>query len=287
MKKFKFHHFKTNELDAPRQRAFFRHHMRRFLTVYRYYGVDMHRQIFEGHIETVVKRKPQEVVSLRFHIGNAGSSTPWDGHILLFGIGFFWGHSAFRKLAARLTRCSGYPYDTRDWSFRISDGRLWWEFANHDDSCEKVYPHRGRKKKNGRYKQRTWRRGSIAISPAEWFWGPKRYSYETVDGFATVVKFPDGDYPVLVNLQKQYYGRTKTDQRKHIPGWNLDVDAPSGIPTHVDHSGGWKGDRTYGFGVDFSMPREDWKIDAEAAVMARILDFRARSGFRTPDSQED
>lgn len=282
--KLRLHRFKINELDNPSSRKAYRHYTRRFWHVYKVYPDGMERNFFEGHLETMVRRKlNDDILTTRFHIGNMGSETPWDGHFVLFGIGFFWSHTAFRKLAAWLTRCSGYQYDTRNWILRISDKRLWWEIAEHSDMCRKN-PH----------KRRSWRRGSINISLAEAIWGPLKYTYEDVATHRTLIKMEEGEYAVILKLQRCFLGRTKVPRPKHQVSWVVDVDAPRGIPTHVDHSGGWKGDRTYGFGVNLEAPRlevwaprlEDWEPDAEAAVKAWVLKERSRTGFRKPDPVE-
>jgi hypothetical protein len=266
------HKFKINDLDSnPSARKRYRHYMRRFFTLY---GKD-EKTLFSGHFETIAYRKFDNPFSVALHIGNAGSDSAWRGHFLLFGVGFFWGHTAFRKLANWLTRCSGYKYDTRDWMIRIADSDLWWECAEHDQMCEK-HRRRGTRRRN-----RTWRRGVLNLSIPEAIWGPYRYSYEDVDQFPATLKMPEGEYAVLLKLQKVFYGRTKTPRAKQIQTWCIDVEAPKGIPTHRDHSGGWKGDRTYGFGVDFKYPESrGWQEDAYAVVTARVYQYRGDSGFR-------
>lgn len=277
----RFHWFKMNERDRNGGRQRYWHYMRRFLTVYN----KEEQSIFEGHLETVSARKNFSPLSVRFHIGNAGSETPWDGHILIFGTGFFWGHSGFRKLAVRLSRCSDTRYDARDWSLRIGDNRLWWQFAAHDDLCFKMQDGRRRRSAFKKRRRNTWRRGNINISIPEAIWGPKRYTYEDIDSYPTTIKMPEGEYAVVIKLQKCFLGRTKVARRKHEVSWVLDVDSPKGVPTHYDPSGGWKGDRTYGWGVAFEYPRsEGWELDAEAAVTAWVLKERARTGFRKPQS---
>lgn len=288
--KLRIHYHKINERDNPRQRAAYWHYMRRFWHMYRVYPDGTERNIGEWHIESIAKKHPGgDLLSTRFHIGNSGSETPWDGHLILFGIGFYWGYSRGRRLANWLTRCTGYKYDSRDWTLRISDNRLWWEIANHSDMCDITRGEKAkRRQKNKTAKRRrgylSWRRGSINLSIPEMIWGPNKYTYKIVDGFATMLTFEDGEYPVIIDLQHQYFGRTKVPLERQVRTWHLEVDAPGGIPTHVDHSGGWKGDRTHGFGVRFDNPRPaEWKIDAEAAVRAWVLNERARTGFRKPD----
>ena len=285
--KLRTHYHKINELDNPRQRATYRYYMRRFWHMYRVYPDGMERNVGEYHYELLIRRKIENLIALRFHIGNDGSETPWDGHLTILWVSFYWGYSRGRRLASWLTRCSGYKYDSRDWTFRISDKHVWWEFANHSDMCDKTRPKargyvKGRNNKKRR-RYNSWRRGSWNLSILDKIWGPKRHTYEQVDGFATMLKFKgEGEYPVIIDLKRVYFGRTKVDRSRHIVTWALEVDAPGGIPTHVDHSGGWKGDRTHGFGLDFQPPvMAEWRIDAEAAVRAWVLKERSRTGVRT------
>jgi len=282
----KFHLFKINELDRRNGRKHYWHYMRRFLHIYKgSEEYDSLHEIFGGHIETHVRKRTETLFALRLHIGNDGSETPWDGHIQIFGIGFFWGHTAFRKMASWLSRCSGYKYDSREWSIRISDGTLYWSLAEHSDMCSKhsrAYLRKSTKKRKFPRRRVTWRRGSINLSIPEAIWGPKRYTYEDVDSYVTTIKMPEEEYAAVLRLQKVFFGRTKVAKHKHEQSWTIEVDSPKGIPTHYDSSGGWKGDRTYGFGVHFDYPRsQGWQIDAENAVTAWVLKERARTGFRT------
>lgn len=282
MKKYHLHHHKINERDNPRSRPHYWLYMRRWWHLYKTTN-GKEREIFEGHVEYSFRKKVGDsIFSIRLHTGNMGSETPWDGHLTILWFSFYWSHTAFRKLAARISRCGGYQYDTRNWTLRIFSNRLWWEFGTHSDMCD-LHRQNRRKKKTGR--RRTFREGSFTLSIPELIWGPKRYTYDTIDSFATMLKFKgEGSYPAIIDLQKVYLGRTKVPRAKHVQSWNLEVDSPTGIPTHVDHSGGWKGDRTHGFGVKFDYPQsEGWQIDAEAAVVAWVLSERARTGFRSPD----
>lgn len=280
------HYFVINELDRDNGRKVYRHYKRRFLWLYKVVPVvkdgmkmeGLEKTLWQGHFETIIRKKHPLVnlLSTRFHIGNGGSETPWDGHCIIFGMGFYWGHSGFRKLAEWLTRCSGYKYDTRDWVIRISDGSLWWEFANHSDMC-------GYDDRNIRLRKKNHRRGSFNLSIAEAIWGPKRYSYVDEDEFEADIVMPEGSYPAVIKLQKVRFGRTKVAKSKHETEWHLDVDVPKGVPSHYDRSGGWKGDRTYGFGVKFKLPNLiGWEQDALNCVTARVFEMRGESGFREP-----
>lgn len=289
----RIHRFKINELERDKGREFYWHYMRRFLKIYS----KTEKEVWSGHFETIVKKHIQgDLFSARFHIGNRGSETPWDGHLIILGVGFYWGLGIGRKLANWLSRCSGYPYDTRDWTLRISDGRLCWEIANHDDMCEKHRIAWGRSDiisrgqpgtpgygKKRRRPRKSLQSGSINISIPEAIWGPRRYFREEVDSFLTTIKMPEGEYGVILKLERAYLGRTKVPKHKHIKSWCIEVDSPNGIPTHFDKSGGWKGDRTYGFSVNFPYPRsEGWQKDAEALVTAWVYKQRGESGFREP-----
>jgi len=278
------------------------------------YLVDNEVSVWQGHLEIPIRKVGirESLFAIRFHIGNKGSETPWDGHLTLFGASIYWGHSGFRKLAERLSRCDGYPYDTREWMLRISDNTLWWEFAQHDDMCRKnsirmkedarfreFKPSKAKrfvknnpaKVKVRRRRWSSWRRGSINLSIPEAIWGPRRYSYEDLARFQTLIKLPEDDYAVILTLQKVYYGRTKVDKSKHTISCSVDVDAPRGIPTHVDHSGGYKGDRTFGFSVKLpdstlQMYEEVWPVACEDAVKTWVERERARTGFVKPDPVE-
>lgn len=258
------------------------------------YLVQDEKSVWQAHLETPFRKwkyLKDHIFAARFHIGNRGSETPWDGHLVILGFAWYWGHSGFRNLAERLSSCDGYKYDTRNWLIRISDNRLYWEFANHDDMCNKFRMHsrsKGMKVRNSRTPK--WRRGSINISIPEAIWGPKRYSYEDHGVHQALLRLREDNYAVILTLQRVFYGRTKVDKAKHIQSWSVDVDAPRGIPTHVDHSGGYKGDRTFGFGVKLPVDgAEDayvlanWEWIGMDAVKAWVLAYRERTGFVKPD----
>lgn len=262
--------FKINERDAERGgRKRYRHFTRRFYSFYN----KAEELIFGFRFETIVYKKDRDI-SIRFSI-NPDGDQGWGGHFLLFGIGFFWGFEGFRKLAERLVRCKGYPYDSRTWSIHTSsDARIYWEFARHDDMC-----------RGSECGKPLGHSGHLNFNLVEKIRGPIRYTYEDLDHFATTIKMPEGEYAAVLTLRKCYLGRTKVNKSKHKRSYEIDVDSPKGIPTHYDKSGGYKGDRTYGFGVNFPYNRsQGWQQDAEALVTARVLTWRGESGFREPQS---
>ncbi|QCQ91750.1 hypothetical protein [Rhodococcus sp. SGAir0479] len=237
--------------------------MRRFLTVRRF---EDGPQLFAGHLETII-RKPNPEFSARFHVGTAASETPFDGHLTILGSGIYWGTENGRKLAAWLTREERHPWDGRDLSVRIHNGRAYLSAWVHPDNWVR-----------GEFAQ--WRSGSWLVSPLDHFYGPARYWHADVDRADLVVELPEGAYPVTATLQRQTYGRPKS--RRRTESWVVNVESPNGIPNRRDRSGGWKGDRAYGFGVALASRRPDWDVDAKAAIAARILKDRADSGFREP-----
>ncbi|QCG77574.1 hypothetical protein SEA_DIZZYRUDY_79 [Microbacterium phage DizzyRudy] len=291
----RLHYFVIDERKGGRRYADeFWYYKRRFWHFYRPgrivrkgdYLVQDEESVWQAHLETPFRKwkyLKDHIFAARFHIGNQGSETPWDGHLVILGFAWYWGHSGFRNLAERLSQCSGYKYDTRNWMIRISDNRLYWEFANHDDMC-------GYHDQALKVRKKNRRRGSINISIPEAIWGPKRYSYVDKGVHQALLRLREDNYAVILTLQEVYYGRTKVKREKHIRSWSVDVDAPRGIPTHVDHSGGYKGDRTFGFGVKLPVDgAEDayvlanWEWIGMDAVKAWVLAYRERTGFVKPD----
>lgn len=243
------------------------HHKRRFF--YKEVPEDL-KDLFR--IETIV-RKPRAEFSIKFHVGNAGSETPWDGHLNVLGSAFYWGISPGRDLAQKLTTNKKHKYDGRDISLRLSDRRAYFKLWAPSDRWE-------------RGEMARWRDSSFRISPADILFGAKRYSYKDLSIARMEIDLPEGSYPVIVKVQEQTLARTKSKrviEKKLI----LDVEAPKGIPIYVDHSGGWKGDRVYGFGVGLKELRANWVQDAKNAITAWALAERAKNGFVKPDPIED
>lgn len=243
------------------------HHKRRFF--YQEDPKDL-KDLF--HIETIV-RKPRAEFSIKFHVGNAGSETPWDGHLNVLGSAFYWGISPGRDLAQKLTSNKEQRYDTRDIQFRLSENRAWIKLWAPSDRWEYG-------------KLPKWRDGSFNTSLIEAIFGPKRYTYKDLSIARMEVDLPEGSYPVIVKVQEQTLARTKS-KRVIEKKLTLDVEAPKGIPIYVDHSGGWKGDRVYGFGVGFKELRANWVQEAKNAITAWALAERAKNGFVKPDPIED
>lgn len=257
------HFFSSTE--KPRRGVWW--HRRAFLTVRRH--EEDSNVLFGARLEAIL-RKPTPELSLRFHVGNEASETPWDGHVLLAGSGIFWGLENGQKLAARLTRCAKHRWEGRDLSLRMHDGRVYVHVWTHPGTWE-----RG---EFAKWRERSWR-----TNPLDVLYGPKRYRYIDMGVAELDIDLPEGAYPVTATLQQQLYGRPRG--KRQVESWVVDVNARQGVPNRVDQSG-WKGDRVYGFAVPLAQALEDWSVDAKAAIAAQILNDRARSGFRRPDAQD-
>lgn len=242
-------HYHTINEAAQRPSPHVYHHRRRFWNGKR----------AEGHIETIVKR-PEARFAATFHVGNAGSETPFDGHLILFGSGIYWGVSAGRRLAQRITTSAEHKYDGRDLSISVFEGRL------HVNA----WVPRDRWKR-GEFAR--WRNGSIPTNPVEWFFGPKRYSYEDIEKVDVELELPEGRYPATLTLQECTLRRTKG--RVLNRELTVDVDVKGGVPTEAES---WKGGSTYGYGVKVN-DRRAWARSGKQAAEGWVLNQRARRGF--------
>jgi hypothetical protein len=244
------YHFTINEAEKhPKPNVL--HHRRRFWNGKRH----------DGHVETIIVR-PEARFAWTFHVGNAGSETPFDGHVILFGSGLYWGVSWGRNLAQRITTSAEHKYDGRDLGVQIHDGKLWVSAWIPRDRW-----------KRGEFAR--WRNVSFALNPVEWFLGPKRFSYVDVETADVELEMPEGKYPVTLKLQSSTLQRTKGGRvlRRELV---VDVSADKGVPTEPDS---WKGGSSYGWGVKVS-DRRDWVREATLAAEAWVSSQRARRGFR-------
>lgn len=276
---------------------------------------DQERALVGGHVEFVLS-KPTPEFGINFEVGTRGSETPFDGYLKIAGTTLYWGLEAGGDLATNITQfwfnrlpnrlrsrdcligpgkpetcdCppwnpgstskrhigrNGEPcdfiYEGRRFQIRTDGGCLWLELWTRKNGH-----------KSGEFAR--WRSRSIKLNPIDILFGDKRYWYEDSEVDRILIDMPEAVYPVKATLQRQRFGRPKLPKR-HVQSWTVKVDAYEckGIPNRVDHSGGWKGDRVYGFSVGLKEGRKDWQIDAKAAIEARILKDRADSGFRKPD----
>jgi hypothetical protein len=273
----RLHFFNINERDRDRNLPLFFFYRRFFWTWYK--GIDgAEREVLSAHLETPIRKKPETEFSFRFHVGSNASETPFDGHATILGSGFYWGISRGRRLANWLTS-QKEKYSGRDFSLSLFHGRIRWEIW--------VKPH---ETKTGEFAK--WRQVSFPANPIEWFLGPKLYSYKDLAKAPVDLRMFEGTYPAVLTLQECTLKRVKS-KRVLEKSLTVDVDVPKGIPTHVDHSGGWKGDRTYGFGVKFPLKEDvnyaefaSWVNMARQLAESRVLEWRGVSGFTKPDVDE-
>lgn len=291
-KRLHIHRFTIDE-KAKHPKKGLLYYKRKFIHVY-----SRGKKIFAASNETII-RTPRLDFGLRMRIGNKGSETPWNYIIQFFGITMYLSFGRGRRFAHWITsRKNGWHHRELGFYTFGEEGEtptLYWHLWYNDDRSD--------------YNKRPRRRGSISLSPAEWLWGPLRYRYENIAKFDTDIEMKEGSYPATITLQRMTRGRENQRTKKftHIQEakYTLDVDVPKGVPSHYDKSGGWKGDRTHGFGVAFSYPRAgyittleefdytiqvrgvpEWHIDAKAAVEAWVYTERARTGFREPQEVE-
>jgi len=273
---------KIDELKNERENGRAKYHKGVFYYVRRFWYLypdnsGERESIADWHIATIL-RKPTLEFAIRFHVGNAGSETPFDGHLKLFGSAVYWGISMGRELAQKITETPEQKYGGRDisiWNSR-EDDHLYvtlWRDSNSSGLREKG--------KNGKRK-RDWRNRSYRLNPMEWIYGPYRYSYKDMAKVETEIEMPEGSYPVTLTLREVSHGRSKSKQQSI--SYCVDINADKGIPTHYDSSGGWKGDRSYGFGVDYpsGLSLVNWADNAKNLVKARVYKDRGRTGFTEP-----
>lgn len=233
----------------------------------------------------VILRKPthRPIFAARLSVGSRASETPWDGHIQVLGSGFFWGFTWGRKLAHWLTNGKREGYRNREWSMRLDGSTLYHNLWMDGAGCIYETPEERRKRRKRWFK----RSGALKLSPLYHIWGPVQYFYQDLrsSSWRTQLAFENEDvYPVSLMPRLVTKGRKKSKKREII-GVDIDVDAPKGVPYCVDHSGGWKGDRVYGFSVrtDWDVAPIDWHEEAINLVHAYIMKERVRTGFVKPD----
>lgn len=248
------------------------------------------REILGGHIEFVLRR-PNIECALGIEVGTRGSETPFDGRITLFGQALYWGINQGNALAEAitqrwLTRMDPKTQDQIKYEGRTLDAYIYSRDLprGHADLVWNLWT----PKNHGLPKKiASWRQSRLDLNLLNHIQGRPKYSYTDVQVARIWLDFDEGSYPVKATLKRQIYGRPKSNRCRE--SWCVDVDASEakGVPDHLDHSGGWKGDRVWGFGVNLPTYRPDWHVDAKALIEAHVLQSRARTGFREPQPLED
>lgn len=253
--------------------------------------VEYENELGGGHLE--IRIKPGFDFAWKLKVGNSGSETPWDGKLEIFGVAFYWGISRGRRLAQWLThsrnpivRNPGTPneytmgkYRSRSIGFYTFEGTLYTSFwVDENGDSDNARPAK-------------WRRKSISLDLRDHLFGPERYRYIPLSSVKTVIEIEESNspngiktaYPVELTLKRSEKYRIKRPKKVIDSDFSIEIDAPKGIPTHYDKSGGWKGDSTYGWAIKFPHGnQENWIRQAEQMVLGDIYRMRGKTGFTVP-----
>lgn len=212
----------------------------------------------------VVIGKTFGLFGVEVKVGNAGSEQTLAAHLRIWPIGALYLHTErFGTWLQRRLIPTGY--ESRVISLAVEDWRIRWQLWAKRNESSRDDP--------------WWMHGSINLDLVERVLGPKRYSYDDVgDPVPVTVRMPHGDdHDVVVQLQRQTYGRAK-GRKTH--GWMVDWNtAPGvgGIPTKPGGRG-----RIFGSAApvdDQAAGQDHWPMAAAAAIAARLTADRARYGY--------
>lgn len=206
-------------------------------------------------------------VGWEWKIGNAGSE-----HVLAAGLylGFASLHAHTGGSIGRATqrRLNPTGYDSRITGVRIDRGTLMWRLWSKRDSSYSPRPDR---------EEPRWRHWEWQPRPLDRLFGRSLYRYTDVgDRVPRMVRLPEGDYLVNLQLQRCVHGRDRWSRR--TVSWSVDWTAAGpGLPTRGPGRG-----RIFGSGVkvpDRSVPAGTWPAEAVAAIAARITKDRTGEGW--------
>lgn len=227
----------------------------------------------------------------RIHFGDRGSETPFHWDVSFYWLAFFFSMNTPNMGAFFERICGGHK---RNIAIHIHSGQVWWELWYDDDggydnhhkhNCHKTpkfWPFR-----NDKY--RPWmclRRGNLPLNPLEVWWGPRYYDYEALEEDVLLIEinqFPGDEYMVEFRVQHMtlcrrfgpWFARHVTDCG-YVAEWSIPENGTP-IPTKAPGRG-----RIYGSSVPIPDPK-DWRMDADDALKAWVLDQRKREGFATFD----
>ncbi|WP_186404992.1 hypothetical protein, partial [[Actinomadura] parvosata] len=161
----------------------------------------------------IVVGKTFGVFSAGIMIGAAGTDHAVSCHLRVWPFGALYLHTeAFGTWLQRRLIPEGY--DSRVINVSVDDWAIRWQWWAREDSWSRNDP--------------WWMHGSISLDLVQALFGPKRYSYETVDGpVLGWVKMPEGDtHQVQLTLQRQRLGRPRLKRAKWA--WSVGWDTPNG-----------------------------------------------------------
>lgn len=265
----KIHYHRINERGEHRWAKGFWHYTRHFWHFY----PRKNKNSIDFNLEFAFRTKIEWWTALVWYlsIGNKGSETPWDGHISILGQSIFWSFSRGRRLADFLTSRK-QKYTSREIRIGLRDQAFEFVFWANKNEWSRKFKDRGLSFK-------------IPLNLVELIWGAKYFNYETIDKWKGYITFDEGVYPVELELQSQTIRRRKRKNKVYDHKFVVEVEAFYGIPSHYDSSAGFKGDRTYGFSVDFpyqTIPPQ-WWIPASNLVRAWVYKERGRTNFTKPE----
>ncbi|MFI6909676.1 hypothetical protein ACIBKY_51035 [Nonomuraea sp. NPDC050394] len=163
------------------------------------------------------------VFSAEVTIGCAGDEHPISCHLRLWPFGALYLHTeAFGAWLQRRLIPDGYY--SRVINISVDEWTIRWQWWAREDEWAREDP--------------WWMHGRISLDLVEKLFGPKRYSYETVNGPTLgLVHMPDGDsHQVQLVLQRRRYGRPR--RKRAAWSWVVKWTANSpGIETRPGKSG--------------------------------------------------
>lgn len=207
--------------------------------------------------------------SIQLTVGNAGSETPIDGHLIIpkfrgfyFGTDIIGHRFANRKSNRRRNAGTKNEYTTEVYGLDIDKHSVTWQIGAAKDSWSKGTP--------------KWKYGGWNFYDT--IFGKVEYHSEVMDRQEVTLALPDENYAVVLTVEEQVWSRkrrpSKIEHTVSIRALN-----PTSIPTGHTTMGDWDGL------VEFSVPYDNvdgnWITMAKMAAVEKVLQERERySGSR-------
>lgn len=226
----------------------------------------------------------------RIHFGDRGSETPFHWDVSFYWLAFFFSMNTLNMGRFFEKVCRGHK---RDISLKFHSGQVWWEIWYDDDGgYDNHHQHELHKApwfwpfRNDKY--RPWlclRKGNLELNPLDLWWGNRFYNYKTLEEDVLLIEinqFPGDEYMVEFKVQHMtqvrrhgpWFARRVTDHG-YVADWSI-PSGDDGIPVKAPGRG-----RIYASAVHIPDP-VDWRMDADDALKAWVLDQREKKGFCTP-----
>jgi hypothetical protein len=203
------------------------------------------------------------VFAVEVKVGNCGSEQTLAAHVRLWPFGALYLHTErFGTWLQRHVNLTGY--ESRVISLSVDGWRISTQLWARRDSWSRDDP--------------WWMHGSVSLDLVEKVFGPKRYSYETVDGpVLGWVKMAEGDsHQVQLTLRRQRPGRTRLNPLAKW-SWTVEWEANSpGIETRPGKSGIISSSVRV---PDEAIEARCWDMLACALIARKLSDDRAQYGY--------